>query len=434
MKLHIISFPEFFEGEEQVVSQILRLPNVVFHLRKPKANATLFDDFLSAIPQALHGKIVLHDAYQLIEKYELGGLHFSTNKREIAINFKGKIPLSTSCHAMQEIEALPNHFDACFLSPIFPSISKKGYKGNFDFDAVSRFVETKQKILITALGGICESNIQQVQNMGFNGAAVLGTVWGENPMKETNMLEKVGNLHRFIERPYCLSIAGFDPSAGAGVLSDIKTFEAIGCYGFGVNTAITFQNDDAFEGLSWTPKEAIIKQLIPLKKYSIAAIKIGLIESFDVLFEIIAWCKNNFPKAKIIWDPILKASAGFTFHDNNQLPKELLASIDLITPNADEYAQLNIEQQNIINALLLKGGHRKDKPGYDTLYTQLNAIDIMGEVFANKVDKHGTGCVLSSAITAHLALGDDLKTSCQRAKKYVERFIQSNQTGLGYHA
>ena len=83
--------------------------------------------------------------------------------------------------------------------------------------------------------------------------------------------------------------------------------------------------------------------------------------------------------------------------------------------------------------MLLKGGHRQEQTGTDTLYYKNSVHDIPGEAFKNKKDKHGTGCVLSSAIAAYIAQGEGLLNACRKAKQYVEKFIQSNAGNLGYH-
>ena len=117
------------------------------------------------------------------------------------------------------------------------------------------------------------------------------------------------------KKPYVLSIAGFDPSAGAGVLADIKTFESNGVYGFGVASALTWQNDIEFEKVEWIDYYKIIQQIsVLLRRFDIQYVKIGLIESLHVLNELTRFLKERIKNPVIIYDPILKASAGFVFH------------------------------------------------------------------------------------------------------------------------
>ncbi len=118
-------------------------------------------------------------------------------------------------------------------------------------------------------------------------------------------------------RPYALSIAGFDPSAGAGVLADIKTFETNGVYGLGVVSALTWQNDVEFEKIEWMDCYKIIQQVsILLLRFDIKYIKIGLVESMNVLHQLIGFLKARIKYPVIIFDPVMKASAGFVFHQS----------------------------------------------------------------------------------------------------------------------
>ncbi len=235
------------------------------------------------------------------------------------------------------------------------------------------------------------------------------------------------------ERPYCLSIAGFDPSAGAGVLADTKTFEQLEVYGLGVVSALTCQNENAFEGLEWLKFYDIKKQLLPLLNYPVKAIKIGLIKDLELLEELLSFIKAIDKDVFIIWDPVLKASTGFNFHEEIKLPGNILSKLNLITPNFDEYQQLGFDKLKSNCAVLLKGGHREEERGTDVLFYNGREYKIYGEEFKNKHDKHGTGCVFSSAVTAYISKGYNIIEACKQAKKYVEIFILSNAGKLGYH-
>jgi hydroxymethylpyrimidine/phosphomethylpyrimidine kinase len=241
-------------------------------------------------------------------------------------------------------------------------------------------------------------------------------------------------------RPYCLSIGGYDPTAGAGVLADIKTVEMLEAYGMAIITSNTLQTDSLFITVDWVSTETIKKQLETLMKtYSFKALKIGLIQDFDMLHQIITAAKCLNPQLKIVWDPILKSSSGFNFHTKDALEINFLEeNCTLITPNWNEFETLWGADPEILierqpkSSILLKGGHRKDKAGCDLLYTNGQFSEIAGKTFGGK-SKHGTGCVLSAAITAYLSKGHSLADSCTKAKAYVEQFILSNDTNLGYH-
>jgi hydroxymethylpyrimidine/phosphomethylpyrimidine kinase len=245
-------------------------------------------------------------------------------------------------------------------------------------------------------------------------------------------------------RPFVLSIAGFDPSGGAGILADVKTFEQHRVYGFAINTGNTIQTENAFHEMQWTDLDFVLRSIETLfANYEIKAVKIGIVPSLDYLKEIIFMIKRFSPETKIVWDTILKSTTEFNFLEvQNQTDLiEILNQIDLITPNYNEILKLSISETNaeiITESLtkfcpvLLKGGHHPTEIGIDFLYTKDRFFRLSPKE-TTLFEKHGSGCVLSSAITANLALGQDLKTACTNAKKYTERYLLTNQTKLGYH-
>ncbi len=245
-------------------------------------------------------------------------------------------------------------------------------------------------------------------------------------------------------KPYVLSIAGFDPSAGAGILSDIKTIEANGCYGFGVATAITCQNDIAFEKISWLPLKEIIEQIEVLqKRFEILYIKIGLIESLEVLYRLVTYLKQKIPDAVIIWDPILKASAGFVFHLSIEKERlyQVFRNITCVTPNIPEAIQLfgpeklSERLQAISNefSIYLKGGHAEKSNVTDILFAGKQTCFFTNPRIING-EKHGSGCVLSAALLSQLAIGNKLPKAAKNANHYTNYFLSSNETLLGYHS
>ncbi len=240
------------------------------------------------------------------------------------------------------------------------------------------------------------------------------------------------------DKPFVLSIAGFDPSAGAGILADIKTCEQLDSYGLGVITANTFQTHQVFDKIDWLPEESILEQTeLMLKTYPVKAIKMGLLPDFSLLREI----RNlamKFGAPVLILDPVCKSSSGFGFHQ--QLNSSLLSSLDLITPNWEEAKTLGsgADAQEIARHwssytdVLLKGGHSGEDSATDYLFQQQEVKELSGRRFSD-TSKHGSGCVLSAAIACYLAQGEDMVTACQKAKAYVLGFLQSNHGSLGYH-
>jgi len=248
-----------------------------------------------------------------------------------------------------------------------------------------------------------------------------------------------------MNRNYVLSIAGFDPSAGAGILADIKTFEASRVYGLGVCSALTFQNDVEFEGVRWIPYDEILRQIkVILKRFEVQFVKIGLIESPEMLLRLLLEMKALSPSLRFIWDPILKVSAGYDFQTkpNMHLLQTICSELYLITPNIPEAVELGETGAAEQNASLLsqychvflKGGHSEKKKGEDILFLKGGKrISFGGRTYDVK-PKHGSGCILSSAIAARLAKGAELDKACLLAKDYTLEVLESNDSLLGYHS
>lgn len=239
-----------------------------------------------------------------------------------------------------------------------------------------------------------------------------------------------------------MSIAGFDPSGGAGVLADIKTFEQLKVHGLAVCTAMTLQTESEFYTLQWQQIDEILSATdVVMKKYKVEAVKIGVVKDAKFLAQIVEKLKSINPEVKIVWDPVLKSTSEFSFFDLNTISelKNILQKINLITPNYHEYNVLKehhlFEPSENGCSVLIKGGHREDKIGTDILWENGNETSIEpNNTTSVFYPKHGSGCVLSSAIASYLALGKDIEQSCRSGKLHIEKFLTSNQMLLGFHS
>jgi hydroxymethylpyrimidine/phosphomethylpyrimidine kinase len=251
------------------------------------------------------------------------------------------------------------------------------------------------------------------------------------------------------EAPVVLTIAGFDPSSGAGVTADIKTIAAHGCYGVGCLTALTVQNTMGVKRVVGVDPTLVTETLTELSKdVTVAAVHVGMLGSVEVV-QAVAEFLERPGKAKwpnIVLDPILKSSSGANLLDTAGLKPLINRFIPLarvLTPNIEEAAALtgntvsNLDEMRAAaghlhemgcSAVVITGGHL-DK-AIDLLSFTTGA-GIQQEVF--KTDKlisnstHGTGCAFSTSLACHLALGRGLAEATLLAKTYVIAAI-----GAGY--
>lgn len=241
-----------------------------------------------------------------------------------------------------------------------------------------------------------------------------------------------------------LTIAGVDPSGGAGIVADIKTFFAFGVFPTSAISSITFQNTQGVFGAEHQSAGSIRKQVEPiLDDYEVAAVKTGMLPSREVIEEVAAIISERGLK-NIVVDPVVRSTSGFDLIDEaalGSLIEKLFPFADLITPNIPEAERISgvaIEtEQDVHDAasvmrelgagkIMIKGGHLQVTAGVarDYLFIGEELTLLEGEYFETTAT-HGTGCTLSSAIAANLALGNDLKTSVEIAKRFVNEAIRN---------
>ncbi|MCP2027009.1 hydroxymethylpyrimidine/phosphomethylpyrimidine kinase [Flavobacterium sp. HSC-32F16] len=244
-------------------------------------------------------------------------------------------------------------------------------------------------------------------------------------------------------RPFILTIAGLDPSGGAGILADIKTFEQHKVTGFAISTANTIQTENTFYEIQWTDLSFVIRSIETFfLNYKISVVKIGIVSSLYDLNRIVSTIKMLSPSTKIVWDPVIRSTTKFEFmsiKDYSDLHK-ILSIIDLITPNYNEIeilfpgfiSKMLWKEIKISVNILLKGGHNETEIGTDRLFLK-NEIYHLFSTEKKCSEKHGSGCVLSSAIASNLAFNQTTKEACKNAKIYVEKYLSSTSTLIGYH-
>ncbi|QCR24535.1 thiamine phosphate synthase [Pontibacter sp. SGAir0037] len=192
MNLIIVTFPAPFPEEHKYINLLLERGLERLHLRKPGFTLQEMHSFIQQIPAEYHSRLMLHSYHELAQEFEVKGLHFPEALRvRVATTPKGSLLFSTSFHHLQDIKQPQPLFDYAFLSPVFNSISKEGYKAAFAPAELALAVR-QSNLPVVALGGIDASNLAKVQELGFAGAAVLGAVWqAEDPLKAFSELQKL---------------------------------------------------------------------------------------------------------------------------------------------------------------------------------------------------------------------------------------------------
>lgn len=239
--------------------------------------------------------------------------------------------------------------------------------------------------------------------------------------------------------PNILSIAGSDPSGGAGVQADLKTFAALDCYGMAALTALTAQNTNGVHAIYDLPALFVEDQLRAIfDDIEVDAVKIGMLARADII-ESVAKVLKEYDATNIVLDPVMVATSGDPLIDRDAIEAmiaHLIPLVTVITPNIPEAEKLSrqavLDMETAAKGLLildapavyLKGGHLKGDTARDVLAT-LDGIKIFEHPRIDTNNTHGTGCTLSSAIAAYLGHGHPLEIACQKAKNYLTSALKS---------
>ncbi|MDR1730383.1 MAG: thiamine phosphate synthase [Prevotellaceae bacterium] len=171
----VITSPFFLPNEAEDIIALLDAGLEVLHLRKPDATKHEYEWLLNSIPRKYHKKMMLHDFFELAEKYDVRGVHL--NRRNPAYNGTKNLRISKSCHSIPELGKI-DRYDYVFLSPIFNSISKTGYTSPFSHEELRKASDSgliNEKVI--ALGGIDADTLPLLKPYKFGGTAVLGAIW-----------------------------------------------------------------------------------------------------------------------------------------------------------------------------------------------------------------------------------------------------------------
>ena len=176
----VITPEDKVQNETEIINQLFQEGLNLLHIRKPFINSEEMTDFIQKIDSKFHSQLVLHSHYDLAENFNISRFHFREVDRQngLSQSFTDKT-ISTSVHDIETFNELSGNWEYSFISPVFPSISKKGYGENSNIlnDIKKR---DNPNVKLIALGGINENNIKEVFESEVDGVALLGAIWGND--------------------------------------------------------------------------------------------------------------------------------------------------------------------------------------------------------------------------------------------------------------
>lgn len=433
--LLVITPPDATSQVVQRYNTLLGLGAFKMLLRLPEADEVRYEECIRSISPRYRHRVILSDYYHLVPKAGLGGIHLKAERRPDWATWQQIAQtdfITTSVHSLEELEHLEFSPSMALLSPVFDSISKSGYKAAIDLKHCrERLPQIPFPVL--ALGGVTPDKIQICRDHGFSGGAVLGYL-----AEDINALRE-----RFCAypRPEVLTIAGHDPSSGAGLTADIRAIEQTESYPLSVISCTTIQNEGEFVKSLAVETQPYLAQI--LKTHTPLVAKIGLTASLSEVRDLMLQL-HRAGVATIIWDPILQPSYGtkaILEQVDPAILAECLTLCSLLTPNIPEAKTLfgTLERKTLQDiadqfevSILLKGGHATKSEYASDLLLQPHKEPIQTHVPRTPYDKHGTGCILSATISSYLAHGYSIRESCRLAQWHVDQLRRSNPSKLGY--
>jgi hydroxymethylpyrimidine kinase/phosphomethylpyrimidine kinase len=399
------------------------------HIRAPELSLAELSKLLKQIPEVWRQKIVLHRHPELVKEFHLLGCQFSEEQVRNAEYTKWKdsgFLRGASLHTIEDVQRFADEFDLLLFGPVFQSLSKTNYGPKFSLADINALPASLRAKLVL-IGGVTRNKIPSLAELSVQGVVM-----------RTALLAQ-----RTSERPVVLSFAGYDPSAGAGVLADVKTCEAQGTYGIAVVTAFTVQTESKFLSFHEAPHWRESLQLL-LHTYQVRAVKIGLLYEPVQMLSLLEHLQEASLNPWLVWDPVLSASAGGHFHNGHELSSILsqLPRTCVLTPNAHELLQMfpgetfesaakNISQ-NI--ALCITGRRVSEELVQDELWEEGRCVWSSPQTLLPHFSKHGSGCIFSSALASSLAKGFSRVASCAAAQRYTRNFLLSSPGLLGFHS
>ena len=180
LRMVVISSPNFHEGENRVVCKLLEHGLDKYHLRKPEHSIFKIAEFLNSIPKDLLRNVIIHRQPELLNDYPVGGYHHYSGEPLL----KTSLSRSRSLHKLSELKECEKELDYVFFGPVYRSLSKVGYKPKISLSdirkSLSKMEQEKNRTLVYAIGGIRRNKISYLLEAGFNGVALLGSIWGKS--------------------------------------------------------------------------------------------------------------------------------------------------------------------------------------------------------------------------------------------------------------
>lgn len=429
----------------------------IVQLRDKAATDAETVDQLIALSEAIDGRalLVVNDRLDAVvaaraRGARVDGVHLGQGDASVlrareALGPDALIGLTANTRAhLDVVGALPaGTVDYLGVGVIRPTATKPDHPAPLGVEGFREFA-ANSPLPCVAIGGVDIDDTEALRDAGAVGLAVVSALCGaKDPAVAAGEFRRrwlAGSV------PRVLSIAGSDPSGGAGIQADLKSIAANGGYGMAVLTALTAQNTRGVRAVHVPPVDFLRAQLDAVSDDIVVdAVKIGMLADADVIRVVGEWLDRSRPPV-VVLDPVMVATSGDRLLDSDaeRALRDLLARATLVTPNLAELAVLVgrdiVDWEDAISAaeslsaevgaaVLVKGGHLEDDEAPDALVDA--SLDLRREFTGSRIptrNTHGTGCSLSSALATLLARGEEPADAVRTARTWLRESLRAGDT------
>ncbi|WP_334151866.1 bifunctional hydroxymethylpyrimidine kinase/phosphomethylpyrimidine kinase [Microbacterium sp.] len=438
--VRIVQLRDKHASDEEIVEQLLDLSRVI------DGRALL------VVNDRLDAALTARERGARVDGVHLGQGDTSVVRARELLGATALIGLTANSDAhLDAVRALPpGTVDYLGVGVIRPTSTKPDHPPALGVDGFRSFV-TASPLPCVAIGGVGIADTETLRAAGAAGLAVVSALCAaEDPRADAAAFIR---RWRRSGTPRVLSIAGSDPSGGAGIQADLKSIAASGGYGMAAITALTAQSTQGVSGVHVPPVDVLRAQLDALAEdIVIDAVKIGMLADAEVVNAVVDWLDRVRPPI-VVLDPVMVATSGDRLLDPSAEAalQELLTRAHLITPNLAELAVLAGRQvdgwddallvaddlsKRTGAAVLVKGGHLPGDQAPDALIDAATGVRqvFTGDRIATE-NTHGTGCSLSSAIATRLARGEDAVAAVAASRTWLRESLRESgtlQVGRGH--
>lgn len=459
--LYLVTDPHLGGGPGQVADIVERAITggvTVVQLRDKDADEQTFRERATELKQVcdrLGVPLFLNDRFTIAQEL---GCHVHIGQGDLPYvqarqQLPGHLMIGLTIENMDQLEAVITDCDRAGvalpdvvgLGPVQATDTKPDAPQAVGVEGVAGMatVARAHGIASVAIGGVSRANAADLARTGVDGVCVVSAIMAApSPAEAARELLGVWEAGRHVPPPRVLTIAGTDPTGGAGVQADLKSIAAAGGFGMSVITALVAQNTHGVTAVHTPPASFLDEQLESVfSDVTVDAVKLGMLGRAATVRQVTGWLRTR-PHGPVILDPVMVATSGDSLLDPDatEALRELTGVVDVVTPNIPELAVLCGEQPassfneaieqatrfaaEVGTTVIVKGGHLTGPRADNAVVRPDGQVHVVANPRVDTTNSHGTGCSLSAALATRMGAGDPVDKALEWSTRWLNEALR----------